>query len=371
MVLNTDNKKGKVIMKLSTSSLLLACLLALAGCATPQSRAPKADSLSASLEADKQRQMVVEDFFESNQKLQSVASKVIITGAELCGDSVAPHFGITTWSADNFQGDWKKAVQDRYGLTEQLHISSVTEGSPAHTAGLLNGDAIKSVNGLALPMGKDAAKRQNEQLREAGKTGLPVDFTIERNGETRSVMVVPVQACDFTVRLQQDDVKNAYADGKNIVIYKGMMDFFKSDEELALVLSHELAHNSMKHIDAKKRNATLGGIIGLLVDVAAAAGGVNTNGDFTRLAMNAGSGAYSVEFEQEADYVGLYFMAIAGYKIDDAPNFWRRMATSNSSSISMKSSHPTAPERFVALENTVQEINDKIAGDLPLKPEMK
>src|SRR5690606_38594427 len=146
--------------------------------------------------------------------------------------------------------------------------------------------------------------------------------TIERNGETRSVMVVPVQACDFTVRLQQDDVKNAYADGKNIVIYKGMMDFFKSDEELALVLSHELAHNSMKHIDAKKRNATLGGIIGLLVDVAAAAGGVNTNGDFTRLAMNAGSGAYSVEFEQEADYVGLYFMAIAGYKIDDAPNFW-------------------------------------------------
>jgi predicted Zn-dependent protease len=89
------------------------------------------------------------------------------------------------------------------------------------------------------------------------------------------------------------------------------------------------------------------------------------------MASNAGAGVYSVEFEQEADYVGLYFMAQAGYKIDEAPNFWRRMATSNSSSISMKSSHPTHPERFLALETTVKEIKDKIANNQPLKPEMK
>jgi predicted Zn-dependent protease len=171
--------------------------------------------------------------------------------------------------------------------------------------------------------------------------------------------------------LSPDDIKNAYADGKNIVVQKGMMDFFKSDEEVALVVSHELAHNSMKHIDAKKKNAMIGGIFGLLLDVAAAAGGVNTNGDFTRMASNAGGGAYSVEFEQEADYVGLYFMSIAGYKIDDAPNFWRRMATNNSASITMKSSHPTAPERFLALETTVKEIKGKIDNKQPLKPEMK
>lgn len=358
-------------MKFVTSTILLTSLLVLAGCATPQSRAPKADSLSTSLEANKQRQMVVEEFFEANQRLQSVASRVIVSGSDLCGERVAPYYGFTTWSADDYQGDWKKAVEEKYGLTSQLHVSSVAEGSPSHEAGLLQGDVIQSVNGLSLPMGKEAAKRQNEQLREAGLSGQPVDFMIARNGETQSLTVTPVQACDFAVRLQQDDVKNAYADGKKIVIYKGMMDFFRSDEELALVLSHELAHNAMKHIDAKKRNATIGGLIGLLVDVAAAAGGVNTNGDFTRLAMNAGGGAYSVEFEQEADYVGLYFMAIAGYKIDEAPNFWRRMATSNTRTITMKSSHPTTPERFVALESAVQEINDKIAANLPLKPEMK
>ncbi|CAG0979248.1 hypothetical protein MTYP_01664 [Methylophilaceae bacterium] len=358
-------------MRLTTLTVVFSSVLALIGCATPQSRAPKVDQLSTTLEAKKQREMVVEDFITTNKRLQSVASRVVMSGAELCGEKIAPHFGITTWSADNFQKEWKTAVQDKYGLTDQLHISSVASGSPADVAGLKEGDVIQSVNGLAIPAGKDAAKRQNEQLREIGKSGMPVDFTIERNGEIKSVFVTPVQACDFSVQLQPDDVKNAYADGKNIVIYKGMMDFFRSDEEVALVLSHELAHNSMKHIDAKKKNATIGGLIGLLVDVAAAAGGVNTNGDFTRMAMNAGAGAYSVEFEQEADYVGLYFMATAGYTIDDAPNFWRRMATSNSKSITMKSSHPTAPERFVALESAVQEINDKITNNQPLTPEMK
>ena len=64
-------------------------------------------------------------------------------------------------------------------------------------------------------------------------------------------------------------------------------------------------------------------------------------------------------------------MATAGYKIDDAPLFWRRMATTNSQAISMKSSHPTTPDRFVAIESTVKEINQKIAIHQPLKPEMK
>ena len=183
--------------------------------------------------------------------------------------------------------------------------------------------------------------------------------------------MLPGQACDFRVRLSPDDVKNAYADGKNIVIYKGMMDFFRTDEDVALVVSHELAHNAMKHIDAKQKNAVIGGLVGLLLDVAAAAGGINTNGDFTRLGSNMGAGVYSVDFEQEGDYVGLYFMANAGYNVDDAATFWRRMATTNSKSITMKTSHPTTPERFIALEATVKEIKQKVENCQPLKPELK
>ncbi len=346
-------------------------MLVLTGCATPQSRTPIIDNANTLNEAQKQREMVVEDYVSSNRRLQAVASKVIVSGAELCGDKVKPYFGFSAWNNENFKDDWKRAAESKYNLTGQIHVSHVGLGSVADLAGLKEGDVIQSVNNTLAPYGKDAPKKFTDNLKELGKSGQPVEFTIKRGVDEKKIAIKPTQACDFNVMLSPDDVKNAYADGSNIVLFKGMVDFFKTDEEMALVFSHELAHNSMKHIDAKKKNAVLGGILGFVLDIAAAAGGVNTNGEFTKMSSNIGGGVYSVEFEQEADYVGLYFMAQAGYKIDDAPNFWRRMATSNSSAISIKSSHPTAPERFLALEATVKEIKDKIASNQPLKPEMK
>jgi hypothetical protein len=38
------------------------------------------------------------------------------------------------------------------------------------------------------------------------------------------------------------------------MVTRGMMNFARDDLELALVVAHEIAHNSMKHIDAKKQN---------------------------------------------------------------------------------------------------------------------
>ena len=64
--------------------------------------------------------------------------------------------------------------------------------------------------------------------------------------------------------------------------------------------------------------------------------------------------------------MGLYFMKKANYNIDHAAEFWHRMAVSNSQAITMKTSHPTTPERFVAIELTVKEINAKIEKGQPL-----
>jgi hypothetical protein len=357
-------------MKLKSQYILLTILM-LTGCATPQSRAPIVNSANAQIEAQKQREMVIEDYMAANKRLQVVASKIVVSGAKLCGEKVGPYFGLSTWNQEAFQKEWRTAVQSKYGLTEAVHIASIASGSTSDIAGLKEGDIIVSIDEWIAPSGKEAPAKVEEKLAQIGKYETPVAFVVKRGGVEKKIAVAPTQACNFKVELSQADEKNAYADGKKIVIFKGMMDFFKTDDEIALVVSHELAHNSMKHIDAQKKNALLGGFFGALVDIAAAAGGINTNGEFTKMSMNAGAGVYSVEFEQEADYVGLYFMATAGFKIDDAPLFWRRMATNNSQAISMKSSHPTTPERFVAIESTVKEINQKIANHQPLKPEMK
>lgn len=349
--------------------VVIACLLA--ACAGPQTRTPAVDQPLAEAEARKQRELVLESWLASNQRLQAVSSQILTHGTELCGEHVGPYFGFETWTVHDFAKDWQAVARTRFQLDEDLRVAIVADGSPAASGGLQVGDVIQEINEQSFAPGKDIRDRLHDRLRQSAKSGFPVKLTVLRGTERVDVPVSPQTACDFRVELSQQDQKNAYADGQKIVVYKGMMDFFRSDEEIALVVSHELAHNAMRHVSSQKTNAIVGGLVGLLLDVAAAYGGVNTSGNFTDLGMRAGASAYSVAFEQEADYVGLYFMALSGYRIDDAANFWRRMAATDPRAITMKSTHPTTPERFVAIEQTVAEIQAKIAEGQPLKPETK
>jgi predicted Zn-dependent protease len=121
----------------------------------------------------------------------------------------------------------------------------------------------------------------------------------------------------------------------------------------------------MGHLDSKRDNAALG----MLVDILFAGLGVGTQGAFANMARQ----AYSQEFETEADYVGLYMTARAGFDIRNAASFWRRMGVEHPSSIRANhaSSHPSAPYRFVSLDKTVEEIERKKAAGLPLRPELR
>ncbi len=177
--------------------------------------------------------------------------------------------------------------------------------------------------------------------------------------------------CYFYFSYKRGKEINAYADGENIVVSTGMMAFIESDDELALVLSHEMAHNLLGHPDAATSNAMAGGVVGLLADALAASQGVDTRGQFSQLGAEAGVLRYSRGFEAEADYVGLYIMAAAGYDISNTPYFWRRFSVQDPDGIYGGRTHPSNPERFIALNKTVTEINYKRHHRLPLIPEFQ
>lgn len=177
--------------------------------------------------------------------------------------------------------------------------------------------------------------------------------------------------CIYEFDLLEGGAVNAYADGKKLYITPAMIDFAKTDEELAIVLAHEYAHNLMEHISSQQGNALLGGLFGAVLDGLATSQGVNTGSEFTKAGAQMAALAYSADFEQEADYVGLYVMEHAGYDISNAPNFWRRMSIENPSSVFTTTTHPTNPHRFIALEKTVKEIADKKASGIALLPNPK
>jgi hypothetical protein len=170
-----------------------------------------------------------------------------------------------------------------------------------------------------------------------------------------------------------DDVRgiNAFADGEKIMVTQAMMRFAKDDQELAFVLSHELSHNILHHMDSQRMNALGGMLLGALLDGLASSRGYNTQGAFSDAGGKMGAQAYSPAFEAEADYVGMYIMANAGEDYRAAANFWRRMSTRNPDAIYLTTTHPTNPSRYVAMQKTAQEIDMKKRSGLALLPTLQ
>jgi len=147
-------------------------------------------------------------------------------------------------------------------------------------------------------------------------------------------------ACAYNVQLKFSAAVNAYATGRSIIVTTGMMDFTQSDEELALVIGHELAHNTMGHVRKSIQNTILSG--------------------FAR--------RYTRPFEAEADYVGLYYMALAGYKLDGVETFWRRLGVRYPKNITGAKSHPVTPERLLAIRLARVEVTAKQEAGIALVP---
>jgi len=178
-------------------------------------------------------------------------------------------------------------------------------------------------------------------------------------------------SCNFVFNLKEDKQLNAYADGKNIFITTAMAKFAANDEELANVMAHEYAHNVMRHVASTQQNAALGAILGAALEYGLQTQGISAGGNLSQAGAQMGVLRYSVGFEKEADYIGLYILERTGYNSEDALDFWRKMSQANEQAIDTGVTHPTNPERFVAMKKTIEEIEAKRRNKQPLIPNFK
>lgn len=349
-------------------TLFLAALLA--ACANTTTRPVEIDKKAEEAEAQLQRELAFEGFLEDELRIKKVAQPILLAATDLCKDKTRFDTGATFTSLSAYGKDFEPTVTKFLGISGfELGLLHVIPGSPADNAGLKRGDRLISVNGFSIPNTKEAATELGKRTSEWLKKPDPVITVYVRktaNGvQTATANVTPLKACDFPAFLVMQESLNAYADGKAIAIFRGLLRF-ANDNELAIVIGHELAHNFMGHIEAGQRN----NILGTIAEIIAASRGIPTQGALgAAIAL-----AYSPAFESEADYVGLYVLARAGIEIKDAPKFWRRMAAANPGGISQRgmiASHPATSARFVALEKTVQEIEAKRAAGQPLNFELK
>lgn len=345
--------------------------LGLIAWADPKTAAPEVSKDAAAEEAKRQMVYVLKARAKEDRRVQDIAFRIEVANQDLCPDR-EPRLGLEWSTPEVFDVKARAAAIEALQLGEGLTVVTVLKGSPAEAAGLQPGDVLVSVAGQPAPTGRDAVVKLGRTVTDKLKRSTgPVSVVVRRAGVEQTVSMTPVMACAYGVVVEDSAEINAYADGQSIHILRPILKLADSDEELALVIAHEIAHDGQHHIQAKMHNARIVGFGGLLLDGLAAAGGVNTGGAFTKAGMQLGMAHAAPEFEAEADYVGMYYMARAGFRTEGVEDFWRKMAVEAPASIFVKSDHPPSPERFLGIAAASKEIEAKRAKGEPLLPNEK
>lgn len=297
-------------------------------------------------------------YMSDRARVERVGFRLRRAAAADCAErkQTKPDIGLVVWSLANFPNAEDRArLRDDFSLTNAVTVALAVDGAPAGAAGIANGAVITHVNGEAIGEGKGATERYIARTAVAAKQG-PVRLKLKDGND---VAVAPETVCEFPTLLVRSDDENAAADGTVLAITSGLLKHTVSDDEIALILGHELAHNILRHLELVKTAKPAPG--SLLDAFAKSAIGTAVAATVNR--------PFSVQYEKEADRAGLIFMARAGYDIDAATAFWKRLNEAMKSK-SVAATHPTGPERLKAIEATIAEIKakQKKGEPLDLKP---
>ena len=327
---------------------LLLIFALISSCAGPSTQRISIDSEALDAETRLQKKLSLQKVKARYERLQKVGYPILKNSSELCENTINS-LGVmfNAYVTSDKYSDIEKEV---YEIDDRLLLTYVIPSSSAFKSGLRSNDEIVSINDIKATIDKEKFHKELEKLR-AKSDSLKVIY--KRQGEERVATFDPDLICNYPILLVQNDSVNAFANGSQIGITTGMIRFAQKDEQLGLVIAHELGHNIMDHISKFRTNS----LLGTIVDLAAAYYGVNTQGVFGQ----AGARMYSQEFEAEADYVGIYYMERAGYSIDNVADFWRDMAVEHPGSINQShaSTHPATPERFLEINAAIEEIKEK------------
>jgi len=185
---------------------------------------------------------------------------------------------------------------------------------------------------MAIAASRQAYTEQLAPLARAGKldtdgrlvaqveriTSRLVAQAVEMRPETRS--------WDWTIRVIDEPQVNAWAmPGGRMALYTGLVETIQpSDDELAQVLGHEIAHALAKH-GAEKMSIALVNQLGV-----GAVGAASNSPEVARAAALAAQLAIGLpnsrSAESEADRIGIELAARAGYDPRAASTLWQKMA---------------------------------------------
>lgn len=173
----------------------------------------------------------------------------------------------------------------------------------------------------------------------------------------------------WEINLIRANTVNAFCmPGGKIAFFSGLVDQLKlTDDEIAIVAGHEIAHALREH---GRERVAKGNLLQLGANLGSAILGLGQTGQLV-----VGQGAqlallrFSREDETEADTVGLDLVARAGYDPRAGVALWRKMAMlEKSAPPQWLSSHPSGSNRIAQIEKTLPQVMPVYAKAVNAKP---
>ncbi len=235
-------------------------------------------------------------------------------------------------------------------------------GAALTAAGLLAACAEAPLTGrqqlILLPESQDAEMglQAYQQILDESKVAKDpeLDRRVQEVGR-RIAKVSPHPEWDWQFTLLDNDEPNAFAlPGGKVGVNTGLFKVAKNDAQLAAVLAHEVAHAIARH-GAERMSQ------GLLAQGLSTAVGIGTgNAGYAQMAAQAATLGiilpYSRTQEAEADHIGLFYMAEAGYDPREAVALWRNFESlGGAGQPEFLSTHPAPGSRIENLEALMPE----------------
>jgi predicted Zn-dependent protease len=142
--------------------------------------------------------------------------------------------------------------------------------------------------------------------------------------------------------------------GGKIVVFTGILDALRlTDDELAMVIGHEMAHALREHARARAAKTTLTNVTTLAI-------GLVIGGNVGELARQ-GGGLLSLKFnrddERDADLIGMEIAARAGYDPQAGITLWKKMAQAAGSALPpFLSTHPSSEDRERRMRAAMKDV---------------
>lgn len=186
----------------------------------------------------------------------------------------------------------------------------------------------------------------NQQYATFLTSNPPVTGTVGNDMVKRVGIKMAAAVREYLATIHQESLLNGYKwefnvvnskeanawcmPGGKVVVYTGILALTRTEAGLATVMGHEIAHAIARHGNERMSQMLVqqygGAALSAMVSTRSAEMQTLVNTAYGA-SSTLGTLAFSRGQENEADEMGLYFMAMAGYDPHEAVSFWQRMAT--------------------------------------------